>query len=352
MTKQAYNKRSDIPAEDQEFVYVGGYGNMAYPDRVIKKYGLSHEETVACVADLVAGPGYLRYVIATKKGDETRFFYRGIDGQGIPCYGELATYKITHGEFGSRNSYRPDDLFYPYPLVERDGEIVAVGVGKQHDFDQTVLSWVLDEKSPYIKGFLSKENVLVGPNYIVLKETSVDPTVFMRFTYCLGYKPPENPIIRLIDTLDLTLAEKIQITFTFGGGFYLKSNLWLPSSYTSGLSGPLSTKRLTEQNPIDISMGTIREGYGYTRSYNEYLFSMNTTGKSKLYAMTPKLIKAGFKANSDMRFSLDEISKNPKGLEKVFKDYLTWVKETFDEYPDDIVKKWFPEEKNQAKETA
>lgn len=171
-----------------------------------------------------------------------------------PCLGNLTKYAVDYPDEGEFNQTKPSDLYYIFPKGQPIGislyintfnELSKALIGDSPVSEALVGSHVLfDEKS--------KKHILVQTNM------DIDPNVFwMGVKYLRACGQPNNLKF-------LALSEKV------GGRTSIALLGWMGAF---GYGVWASYERLLTGNPHRISKGKCADGFGYTRSNCEYIFS-------------------------------------------------------------------------------
>lgn len=213
----------------------------------------SLKERVVELAKETQGMGF---VVALYVGDEVHIYER----HHLPCYGELATYKDTHGEKGYKNEYRPHDLYWPFPSGEPI--FIAMKYMPYNKIDRKYIDELLSDKSPFISGIGSGWDFI--DDVFVMTDMDIDPTVAVDLLMFIN---------RQGTTFQKWSSECAEagLSPSIKERFFLFKVVYLHSPYVI-ISGA-SYKRCTE-GPKNISMGTFKDGYGYTRSGNESIWDV------------------------------------------------------------------------------
>lgn len=186
--------------------------------------------------------GNYTYTITVFKNGRYITYWR----HSMPCLGGLAKYKDSHGEKFYMNAYFPRDIKVMFP----EGDIKFIAVQSKQDISNPFFSFLFSKDSPWISGF--GEGLSLHEKYILLSDMDTDPTVF----YSL---------------IKLNGVASNYVSAEYGG---FKD--WEPKAQLLARTIKLcDPRRLVHQNPIKISAGTWAQGYGYTRPFNESIFSTN-----------------------------------------------------------------------------
>lgn len=178
------------------------------------------------------------YTITVRRGRNYFTYYR----HSMPCLGGWVKYRDSHGEKHYMNPYFPRDIRVAYP----EGDTVLIGCSRpnmNNSLKHPYYDFILSQESPWVSAFGDRKTILFGDNYLILTNMDTDPTVFyslMRLggLYHHGVSNNQDPKAVLLVTKN-TAADP---------------------------------RRLAGQKPIRTSGGTWKEGYGYTRPYNESIF--------------------------------------------------------------------------------
>lgn len=203
------------------------------------------EDALQAIDFLLKKPVGLTYTITVKQNDEYLTYYR----HSMPCLGGLVKYKDSHGPKYYMNPYFPRDIYVKFP----DGDVTYIGCHRQNTKNvhasTPYYEFIFSKESPWISAFNDKNSIIFQDNYFVLTDMDSDPTVFyslMRlagFAYHNAYANPYS------------------------------SKKWNPKAEILATKTSMADpRRLAGQKPIKISGGTWKEGFGYTRPYNESIF--------------------------------------------------------------------------------
>lgn len=247
---------ASYPKEDHKFV--NSFGMIDKPETLS-----DDDDLVAKMADSIR-PYHeaLSYSIAVLEDGVRKIYCRPRN----PCLGNLTKYQVDYPEEGEFNQTKPGDLYYVFPK----GRPIGISLFINHFTD---LSKALIEDSPVSEALTgcrivldetSKKYILVQPNL------DIDPNVFWMGVKYLKHVNPNNT------KLFLDLKEKI-------GSFSAISLLAWSGMLGYGLWA--SYERLISRNPHRIAKGKYSDGYGYTRSNCEYIFSSKNLkfGETKYY---------------------------------------------------------------------
>lgn len=210
-----------------------------------------------------------------------------------PCYGELRKYTETHGEDCTRpGDRRPGDLCDPFP----EGTPEAIGISwnsyiqiykETMKSDGLCVRFIKDVlfglKSPWIKGFGSPDNIewTIKNGYLygfVLKNTEIDPTVLVSLlkrvqTYTTHSQYNGDDYTAY---LGAGLSEfKALISCLFLPQLpYVGGGIVMPDGYSLPMYA--SYRRIKDQNPKDLTGGTLRNRWDYNRKDLAKLFASDT----------------------------------------------------------------------------
>lgn len=180
----------------------------------------------------------------------------------MPCLGGLAKYRDSHGEKYSMNPYFPRDISVAFP----EGKIIYIACYRKDAkkaLDFPYYDFLFSEESPWIAAFGKRDTIIFKDNYFVLTNMKADPTVFYSLMKLGGFH-----------------------NHGYGGGVLSKTvnpkAELLASKYT--VADP---RRLAGQKPLKISGGTWKDGFGYTRPYNEAIFHTELPVKLKDFGKLP-----------------------------------------------------------------
>ncbi len=201
------------------------------------------EESLEAIEFLMGKAKGLTYTITTFREDGMYYTYFR---HSMPCLGGLVKYRDSHGEKHFMNPYFPRDIRVAFP----EGEIIYIGCHRANTkliANHPFYDFVFSDDSPWKDAFGKKDTIIFKDNYFVLTNMEADPTVFYSLMRLGG--------------LAYHGAYGIQRP-----GWNPKAEILLTKTTTA------DPRRLAGQKPIKISGGTWKEGFGYTRPYNESIF--------------------------------------------------------------------------------
>lgn len=209
------------------------------------------------------------YCIVTRNADDTIEIHRR---ENQPCIGgEHRKYEKSHpGDCTRPNDPRPGDLRQPFPK----GTPVALSYNWPIATNlKEFFEYVLSNESPWIKGFGGKKYIEFIPSTIkgyvysgwIVKTAKIDPTVWIN---CLKYLQgafKRNSFWKELIQRGMNKKEALVATILLSNTAIPPSvNGLIPSGdYTMSLAG--SIKRIMEQDPVDLTGGTLRDRYDYNR---------------------------------------------------------------------------------------
>ena len=183
-----------------------------------------------------------------------------------PCWGELRKYKSTHpSDCTQPEDRRPGDLSHPFP----DGTPEALAVHKQLQNDRDKFIWT--DHSPWIRGFGGVQNIIMHRRGIILKDLAIDPTVLVNLlknTSCRTETAYFNKIAAKLGAMKALIPS----IFTGVEHYYYYSSFPAPDTYTNSMS--INVKNIVEQNPLDLTGGTLRDRYDYNRKNLANIFAL------------------------------------------------------------------------------
>ena len=184
-----------------------------------------------------------------------------------PCYGELRKYKSTHGdECTQPKNHKPGDLHDPFP----DGTPEALAIGwspfngiPKEGALKELIDYVWSDASPWVKGFGGKSNIIIDQHGVILKDLKIDPTVLINLLKCMqGWCAYQKHDIIKLSNLGLPI-NKI-------AGFYLAvrhgGGLLFPEVDNYTYPQRFSVRRFVDQNPVDLTGGTLADRFDYNRT--------------------------------------------------------------------------------------
>lgn len=184
-----------------------------------------------------------------------------------PCYGELRKYKSTHGgECTQPKNHKPSDLHDPFP----DGTPEALAIGwapfdgmPTEGVHKDLWDYLWSDASPWVRGFGDESNIIMNEHGVILKDLKIDPTVLVNLLKCMqtwfGYK---RVVVQDLSNLGVPI-NKI-------AGFFLALN-----HEQGGLNVQIddytypqrfSVRRFVDQNPVDLTGGTLADRFDYNRT--------------------------------------------------------------------------------------
>lgn len=233
------------PEEDRPFI--NSFGQVDRPQILSDK-----DDLVEQLADSIRPyHNALSYSIAVLDDGIRKIYCRPRN----PCLGNLTKYEVDYPDEGEFNKKKPGDLHYIFPKGHPIG--ISLYINKF-----TELSKALIEDSPVSEALygsrvfshheIPDRHILVQPNMVI------DPNVFWMGVKYLKTVNENN------SKMFSELKEKV------GSHTAIALLAWTGSfSYAQWAS----YERLVTNNPHRISKGKYSEGYGYTRSNCEYIFS-------------------------------------------------------------------------------
>lgn len=274
------------------------------------------EEALDAIDFLMQRPHGLTYTITVCRDGSYFTYFR----HTMPCLGGLVKYRDSHGERYSMNPYFPRDIRVAFP----EGDIIFIACYRANTgaiFEYPFYEFMFSQESPWVTAFGTRESLIFKNNYFVLTNMDTDPTVFyslMRLGPFLhhgygGYK----------GTLTKNINPKAELLLA-------KRNCVDP-------------RRLAGQKPWRISGGTWKEGYGYTRPYNESIFKTSLPHKYSQFsglASYPQALQTADYFQSEMQkmFGIDvsqPVNLEDKKIEEVFVQAWDYFKEKSKELSDD-----------------
>lgn len=269
---------------------------------------------------------------------------RGEDGEvtlheriNQPCYGELRKYKSIHDD-ATQPEYRPGDLRHPFP--SGTPEALAIGLPDWHygEYDansgkvipknfvsenQKFFDFILSDRSPFVRGFGGEKNIewSEGQKGFVLLSLDIDPTVLVNLLKFFQSYPKIGEGTTFCTYLDDGLSEieafVASYCCNFGVGIYANKK------YTIGLA-PVNTyvfpqkadlQRILDQNPVDLTGGTLRNRFDYSRkSLHEVFYSKTGVNFFEEISKTTGFVK-GYRDS---------------GIEMTKEDFLKYFKIVYD----------------------
>lgn len=196
-----------------------------------------------------------------------------------PCWGELRKYRSTHYHDCTKlEDARPEDLFSPFP----DGTPEAIGIPFSCIGALTPLKqYLFSNESPWRKGFGSSSDIILTWTGIILKNTDIDPTVLVNLLINIRNMKQYNETEKNFEKFLAEGLTKFESAFLciFSGvssySYAMPSNVHRlqvppPNDYINTLFVSLS--RLYEQNPHDLTGGTLRNRFDYERKKIKDIF--------------------------------------------------------------------------------
>lgn len=182
----------------------------------------------------------------------------------MPCLGGLVKYSDTHGKDKYfMNPYFPRDIKVAFP----EGNIIYIGVyrpGIKGVLNSTYNKFLLSEESPWVSAFNNKDTIIFEDNYLILTDMNTDPTIFYSLLRYSG-------------------------GFSGGYGNNANNNINPKASLLLLANSYCDPRRLAASRPIRTSGGTWKQGYGYTRGYNESIWKTSIPVKDlKGFGELPK----------------------------------------------------------------
>lgn len=219
------------------------------------------EEALESVHFLLKQPKGNTYTITVLQNDEyvTYFMY------SMPCLGGLVKYRDHSGEAFYMNPYLPRDIKVAFP----EGEVIYIGIcikNIKKDLESPYYQFLLSEESPWIAAFGNKDTIIFEQDYFILTNMRADPTVFYSLMRLGGLG---NGGIYNTYQLKKDIHPKAQILLTKAGMPYA------------------DPRRLAGQLPIRTSGGPWKDGWGYTRVWNESIFKTKLPKQLKDFGSCP-----------------------------------------------------------------
>ena len=219
------------------------------------------EESLDAIDFLLEKRSGMTYTITVCRDDLYYTYFR----HSMPCLGGLVKYRDSHGSDHYMNPYFPRDIRVAYP----EGDTIYIGCcrsGLEEMLKNPYFEFVLSQESPWVSAFGDRDSILFRKNHFILTNMDTDPTVFYslmrqgRFLY--------NTVL---------------------------PNDCGPKAYILGsMHINADPRRLAGQKPIRISGGTWKEGFGYTRPYNESIFKTTLPHKLKDFGSVGRYPTAPF----------------------------------------------------------
>lgn len=247
---------ASYPEEDRE--YVNSFGMIDKPEILS-----DDDDLVAKLADSIRPyHATLSYSISVLQDGVRKIYCRPRN----PCLGNLTKYQVDYPEEGEFNQTKPGDLYYVFP----EGKPIGISLFINQFTD---LSKALIEDSPVSEALIGCSVVLdeASKKYILVQTNlDIDPNVFWMGIKYLKWVIPNNT------KLFLDLKEKV------GNKVAVVLLAW---SGQLGYGSWASYERLISRNPHRIAKGKYSDGFGYTRSNCEYIFSAKDLkfGTTKFY---------------------------------------------------------------------
>lgn len=227
----------------------------------------------------------LAYGLAMKEGDKILLHYR----ESQPCYGELRKYHAIHDDYTDpqpTDHYRPGDLYWPFP----DGTPVGLALrlrnklpkNNQKKLNNTLencLDFLFSDESPWVRGVPSSDYVeytrdnngeIIG---LVFLHLDVDPTVMVQLINSTIKRVKSHAdlynVIRFREE-GASWAEVFALwqEIEFGCISEDKSDVYnFSSNQNRGYYTPIffDVKAFFNQNPLDLTGGTLKDRYDYNR---------------------------------------------------------------------------------------
>lgn len=244
------------------FKVKNNYGYTYYPEEHIKQKMVEFNS-------LYQPPSF---ILAMRNRFEELTLY---ERSNQPCYGELRKYKKTHGDECHKPESKPSDLHHPFP----DGIPEAVGVpyryydysSRSYDLPEEpcpFLKYILSDESPWKRGFIDSKNVEFTKKDgkftgMIFLDTAFDPTVFVNLLNVIRSIYPKMYDEAIEVGLPPRKALALCMSMTSGGteqskGYYFPR--WI------------DLVRFEDQDPRDLSGGTLRDRYDYDRKFLHTIF--------------------------------------------------------------------------------
>lgn len=211
-------------------------------------------------------PFSLSYNIAVIR-DGQRFLH---ERPTNPCLGNLTKYEQDSGPDGKKlgqergcfNKEKPGDLYYNFP----SGEVIGIGINLR-PVEWWDLADVICEDSHVSEALTTATHRDISGSSgkrvsFVQTKTDIDPNVFWIGLKRLHYVNSVKSSIEVLMKSGLSMPDAYAVSTFFGQSGYsgnFKTNSW---------------KRIHGRNPHRISMGTYKDGFGYSRANCEFIFTL------------------------------------------------------------------------------
>lgn len=179
---------------------------------------------------------------------------------GRPCYGELRKYESTHrGDCTQPKNSKPGDLTgNNFP----DGTPTSLALYRGgFNVPREVQDFLFSDESPWVRGFGGSSNVENHDKFVLLKDTEFDPTVLVNLLKSLQNSQWHGQPSNLKNMEDLKKAYLINM---------LSNGNIMPRAWygfnTYFVAPNFSMKRYFNQNPMDVTGGTLKDRVDYNRS--------------------------------------------------------------------------------------
>jgi hypothetical protein len=237
--------------------------------------------------------GGICFTLAMRGEDQKIILYKR---EHQPCYGELRKYKKIHDAEATQPENRPGDLNHPFP--EGTPEALSIGLSDWRNYEwldgkqvttslvpknQKFFDYILSDESPFVKGFGGAKNIVWNKKKFgfVLLDLSVDPTVLvnlLKYMQTIHHRRDGDLHKTSFDDLvELGLTNQEAFLATYLCNFthdYPGPKLDEVYDYVFPLKADL--QRIFDQNPVDLTGGTLRDRFDYSRKNLHKIFWSDT----------------------------------------------------------------------------
>lgn len=189
-----------------------------------------------------------------------------------PCWGgELRKYKKTHGDDCTRpNDSRPSDLHWPFPA----GTPVALSYNiKINDQQKDFFDFILSDESPFLKGFRGEVYIekihssKIGGAYsgFIIKTTVLDPTVLISLINFMTHNGGPYIFWNSLVSGGMSQKEATVCSILIGNKVIPQTKDRISPFYDYYISVKSNPKRIWNQDPVDLTGGTLHDRWDYDR---------------------------------------------------------------------------------------